>query len=297
MQPGTGEEDEHEEEAARLTVNLGMRRLPAWPGIPLASGWHLWYQGTMVDREIQVESGPESRDCFSTTHWSVVLAAGEAGTPQAREALEVLCRTYWPPLYAFVRRQGHDATESEDLIQEFFARLLRREFPGGVQREGGRFRSYLLTSLRRFLTNEWQRARTQKRGGGVRVMSWEALRAEDRYGPEPCDPVTPEMLYDRRWALVLLERVRGQLGAEQFEEGRGEVFEVLQPCLTGAERLIPYAALARQLGVTESAIKMTVHRLRKRFGELLRREIRQTVDRPEAVEDEIRSLLESFQGA
>jgi RNA polymerase sigma-70 factor (ECF subfamily) len=220
-----------------------------------------------------------------------VLTAADKESPRAAEALENLCRAYWFPLYAFIRRKGHGVPEAEDLTQEFIARLLCRNFPAGIQPEGGKFRSYLLTALQHFLTNEWARTQTQKRGGGKTVLSWQGLNAEERYRVEPADQTTPETLFDRQWATVVLDQVRKRLGEEYHDEGKRELFEKLRPCLTGAERLIPYAELARQLGCSESAVKMAVHRLRKRYGELLRQEISQTVASPGDVEEEIRSLL------
>jgi len=228
---------------------------------------------------------------FATTHWTVILSAADTESPGAVEALERLCRTYWYPLYAFVRRKGHDATEAEDLTQEFFARLLRRDFPAGIKPEGGRFRSYLLTALQHFLTNEWQKARAEKRGRGKSVLSLQELDAEGQYKHEPVDNTTPETLFDRRWASVLLDRVREQLRREYSAEGKRDLFEKLQTCLTGAERLLPYGELARQFGQSGSAVKMAVHRMRKRYGELLRQEVSQTVASSGDVEEEIRSLL------
>ncbi len=236
-------------------------------------------------------SAGDQRSWLTTTHWSVVLEASAAGSPCAAEALEQLCRTYWYPLYAFVRRRGYGATEAEDLTQEFFAHLLRRNFPAGIRPEGGRFRSYLVTALQHFLINEWENARAQKRGGGQPVYSLQALNAEDRYQLEPADHMTPEALFDRRWAAELLERVRQRLRSEYIAVGKGDAFDRLQPCLTGAELALPYAELAGQLGCSESGVKMAVHRMRRRYGQLLRQEISQTVARPEDVEEEIRALL------
>ena len=228
---------------------------------------------------------------FATTQWTVVLAAGDRESPQAAEALENLCRTYWYPLYAFIRRKGHAAAEAEDLTQEFFARLLSRDFPAGIKPVGGKFRSYLLTALQHFLTNEWQRARAAKRGGGNTVLSLQEMDAEGRYRLESADNATPETTFDRQWASVLLDKVREQLRREYAAEGKANLYATLQGCLTGAEKVMPYATLAHQLGQSESAVKMSVHRLRKRYGELLRQEIRQTVADPGDVEEEIRALL------
>ncbi|MCL4789440.1 MAG: sigma-70 family RNA polymerase sigma factor [Verrucomicrobia bacterium] len=231
------------------------------------------------------------RGVFATTHWTVVLSAADKNSPGATKALEKLCRTYWYPLYSYVRRKGHDAPEAEDLTQEFFARLLSRNFPHGIKPDGGRFRSYLLTALRHFLTNEWQRARAEKRGGGKAVLSLQELDAEGQYRLEPADNASPETLFDRRWASVLLAGVQQRLQREYAAEGRADLFARLQPCLTGAEQLLPYAELARELGQSESAVKMAVHRMRKRYGELLRQEISQTVAGSKDVEEEIRALL------
>ena len=228
---------------------------------------------------------------FETTHWSVVLAAGNKDNPQAAEAMEKLCRTYWYPLYAFVRRKGYSVEEAEDLTQEFFGRLLRRDFPTGIQPEGGKFRSYLLAALKNLMANEWQSRQTQKRGGGQATFSLDELDAESRYQLEPADPSTPEALYERRWASILLEEVTRQLRSEYTAQGKAELFDFLKAYLTGAEPLLPYADLAQRLGMTEAAVKMAVHRLRKRFGQLLRREIAQTVNGPEEVEGEIRHLI------
>ena len=228
---------------------------------------------------------------FATTHWSVVLAAGQKDLPQAAEALEKLCRTYWYPLYAYVRRKGYAPEDAEDLTQDFFARLLQKDFPAGIKPDGGKFRSYLLTALNHFLVNDWEARQTRKRGGGATVFSLDGLDAEARYALEAADPATPESLYERRWAATLLEQVRHRLREEYSAEGKAELFERLQPCLTGTERLIAYDELAAQLGTTEGAVKMAVLRLRKRYGYLLRMEIAQTVVTPEEVAEEIRALI------
>jgi len=228
---------------------------------------------------------------FATTRWSMVLQATQGDSPGAAEALEKLCRTYWYPLYAFIRRKGYPAPEAEDLTQEFFARLLRRGFPNGIKPDGGKLRSFLLKALGNFLANEWHGKKAGKRGGGIPVLSLQALDAEKHYRLESVDNATPEVLFDRRWASVLLERVRASLRQDYHAEGKADLYAKLQPCLTGAERFIPYSELADQLGCSESGVKMAVHRLRKRYGELLRQEISQTVAGPGDVEEEIRALL------
>ena len=236
-------------------------------------------------------SAPRTATEFATTHWSVVLAAGDSDSPAAAESLETLCRAYWYPLYAYVRRRGHRPEEAQDLTQEFFAHLLARQAFEHLPREGGKFRSFLLKALNHFLINEWEHCRAQKRDRQKVAFSLDALDAEARYRLEPADEVTPEILYERQWADALLKQVMKRLGEEYASEGKRDLFVRLQPCLTGAELRIPYATLAADLGLTEAAVKMAVYRLRKRYGELLRAEIAQTVARPEQINDEIQRLI------
>ena len=228
---------------------------------------------------------------FDTTHWSVVLQAGENDSPQATEALAGLCRAYWYPLYAYVRRQGHTVEDAQDLTQEFFARLLERKSVRLADRARGRFRTFLLTSLKHFLINEWNKANREKRGGGSRLISLDAEETETRFRAEPADGRSPDKAFERRWAMVLLDRVLDQLQAEFTAAERGRVFEELNSFLTGGENESSYAEIGRRLGMTEGNLKVTVHRLRRRYRELLRTEIARTVDGPEAVEEEIRQLF------
>ncbi len=228
---------------------------------------------------------------FGTTLWTVVLAAGDPDHPGAAAALDRLCRTYWYPVYAYVRRKGRAPAEAEDLTQEFFSRLLRLGFPVGVRRDGGKFRSYLLRALDHFLVNEWRRDNAAKRGGGTTTFSLDGVDADARYRLEPADDATPESLYDRRWAATVLETVRERLRQEYGRQGKAELFAALEPCLTGSDGALPYAELTVQLDLKPSALKMTVHRLRKRFGELLRDEIAQTVATPAEIDEEIRQLI------
>ena len=228
---------------------------------------------------------------FGTTRWTVVLTAGDPNHPDAAAALDHLCRTYWYPIYAYVRRKGQTAAEAEDLTQEFFSRLLGRGFPAGVRREGGKFRSYLLRALDHFLINEWQRKHAVKRGGGTTTFSLDGVDADARYALEPTDGSTPESVYDRHWAATVLETVRGRLREEYAAQGKAALFAALEPSLTGGDDLLPYSELMVRLDLKESAVKMAVHRLRKRFGELLRDEIAQTVSTPAEVEEEIRQLI------
>ena len=245
----------------------------------------------MKPNDPAVHSTPPRSPVFATTLWTVVLAAGDPNHPGAAAALDRLCRTYWYPLYAYVRRKGRSAPEAEDLTQEFFSRLLGRGFPAGVQREGGKFRSYLLRALDHFLINEWRRDNSAKRGGGTTTFSLDGVDADARYRLEPADVATSEALYDRRWATTVLDVVRGRLREEYVRQGKEALFAALEPCLTGGDDLLPYAELMARLDLKASALKMAVHRLRKRFGELLREEIAQTVATPDEVEDEIRHLI------
>jgi RNA polymerase sigma-70 factor (ECF subfamily) len=227
---------------------------------------------------------------FVTTHWSVVLSAGQSDTPRAGEALERLCQTYWYPLYAYVRRRGYSPEDAQDLTQEFFVWLLRRNWLARADQQRGRFRSFLLTTFTRFLTNEWDKARAQKRGGG-QILLPEFDSGETRFSLEPAGPLTPEQIFERRWALELLAKVMERLGDEFAGEGKAELFETLKPCLLGERTSQPYAALAPKLGMTEGSVKVVVHRLRQRYRQLLREEIANTVVEPGEIEEEIRHLL------
>jgi RNA polymerase sigma factor (sigma-70 family) len=222
---------------------------------------------------------------FHTTRWSLIVAAAKP-TASSRAALSDLCRIYWYPVYAFVRRRGHDAATSEDLTQSFFARLLERDDLAGLSPERGRFRSFLLAACRNFLANAHDAAVAQKRGGG-RVLRLED--AEGRYLREPHHADTAERLFERRWATELIGRVLGRLRDEYHTTGRGQVFDALKGRLTGDGA--GYAEVAAALGTTEGAMKVAAHRLRARYGELLREEIAGTVASPEEVDGEIRSLL------
>lgn len=231
------------------------------------------------------------RAVFVTTHWSVVLTAAQEDTTRAEEALSRLCETYWYPLYAYVRRRGHSPEDAQDLTQEFFARLLGRKWVSDADRTKGRFRTFLLTALSRFLANEWDRAHTQKRGGGVAAIPLDTRVAEDRYQTDSAQTMTPEQIYDRQWAMTLLDRALTRLSTEQERSGKAAEFGVLQSALTAERGAIDYPALAAQLGLNEAAARQAVHRLRKRFREVFREEIAQTMAGPQDVEEEIRHLL------
>ncbi len=229
---------------------------------------------------------------FATTHWSVVLAVGQSTDAQASEALEELCRTYWYPLYAFVRRQGRSPEDAQDLTQGFFAHLLRKDFLSGVGPEKGRFRSFLLACLKHFLADEWEKARTAKRGGSCPEMRLGLEGAEERYQLEACVEADAESLYERRWALDLLDQVLNRLRHEAVASGREAVFDQLQGCLLGERPTETYAQMGARLGMSETAVKVTVHRLRQRYRELLREEIAHTVTRPDEIDEEMRYLFE-----
>jgi DNA-directed RNA polymerase specialized sigma24 family protein len=228
---------------------------------------------------------------FATTHWSVVLAAAQCSAPDVQQALEELCRTYWYPLYAYVRRQGYQPPDAQDLTQAFFAHLLTKDFLRGVTHAKGRFRSFLLACLKHFLADEWERVRTERRGGGQALLPLDTENAESRYWLEPVDAADPQTLYERQWALTVLDRVLNRLQEEFTAAGRAEVFDRLQPFLVGEKCGQTYAELASSLGSTEGAIKMTVSRMRQRYRNLFREEIAHTVAAPEELEEEIRYLF------
>ena len=236
---------------------------------------------------------PRSKE-FKTTHWSVVLSTGDHSDSVAHPALEKLCQAYWYPLYAFVRRQGHSPEDSQDLTQEFFARFLNRGSFAKADPERGRFRTYLLTSIKRFLTEEWRRTHRQKRGGEQIFEPLESEAKERRYAAEPKDTLSPDLLYDRRWAEALLERVLAQLRRDYDSTGRAAVYAQLQRFLWGREEEISYAEMGQRLSLNEGAVKVAVHRLRQRFRDLLNAEVAHTVETPAEIEQELRHLLSMF---
>ncbi len=247
---------------------------------------------SMTSTEQDAKTVARGGATFTPTHWSVVLAAaGQCDSTHARDALEKLCRNYWVPIYAFVRRQGHSPHDAQDLTQEFFARLLEKNYLAGADRAKGRFRSFLLASLKHFLANEWDKATAKKRGGGQIPISIEASAAESSIGLEPADPATAEKIFERRWALALLEQVLKRLREEYTSDGKEQQFERLKSTLTEASRSVSYAQIALELNTSEGAVKVAVHRLRQRYRELLRAEIADTVSSADEVEDEIRNLF------
>lgn len=230
------------------------------------------------------------REAFVTTRWTVVLAAGRGGdSTGARAALDVLCRMYWYPLYAYVRRRGHNAHAAEDLVQGFLSQLIRLNSVSELTREKGRFRAFLLASIQHYMSDEWRRASASKRD--VRkTVSWDAMDAESRYASEPADSLTPERLYDRQWALSLLGGVVRRLRDEYIEAGKGELFRHLQPALSGDKNALPYADLAALTGLSEGSLRVAVHRLRQSYRQLLREEIANTVEHTTDVDAELADL-------
>lgn len=230
---------------------------------------------------------------FATTRWSVVLAAGRKSDPSSDRALADLCQSYWYPLYVYVRRRGVDTDAARDLTQEFFARLLEKNYLAVAQPERGRFRAFLLTALKNFLANEWERRRAQKRGGGKAILALDFDAGESRFHNEPAHNDTPERLFDRQWALAVLDSCLTRLRGEFATQRKEQEFAQLKNFLTG-EAAASYAVVAQELGMTEGAVKVAVHRLRRRYRELLRAEVAQTLAEPAEVNDEIRCLFEAL---
>ncbi|HRE82810.1 MAG TPA: sigma factor [Opitutaceae bacterium] len=232
------------------------------------------------------------RSAFPTTHWTVVLRAGEGSDTQARAALESLCSQYWYPLYAFVRRQGRTRHEAEDCTQEFFARLLAGSTVAHARPERGRFRTFLLAALRNFLTNEWHRARAEKRGGGQTLFSLDLESADKRFAHEPVDPgLTPEQAYDRSWAIGLIDAAIADLREEYSKSGRGVQFAALQPLVWGNPANESLAEPAARIGMNAHAFTVALYRLRRRFGERLRAVVVETVADAKDVDGELRHLI------
>jgi len=228
---------------------------------------------------------------FQTTKWSVVIAAGRDNTDASREALSALCSAYWYPIYGFVRSQGHHEEDARDLTQSYFATLLDKSFLEGLKPEAGRFRSFLLVSVRNFLHNERDRERAVKRGGGREPLSLDTADAEQRFHLEPPSPDSPAERFERRWAMTVVQRALRRLEHEFEESGQPDRFRLLRGYLIGDAPTLPHDRVARELELTATAVKSMVRRLRKRFGVVLRAEVSQTVDRREDVDDEIRYLL------
>ena len=229
---------------------------------------------------------------FATTHWSVVLAARNGDSPGASEALNDLCRAYWPPLYSYIRRQGHDIAEAQDLTQEFFARLLERDYLARLDQQRGKFRSFLLAFAKHFLSEQREKAQAQKRGGGQTLLSLDAGEGEEGYLSEPADELTPEQIFERRWVQTLVQRAFDRLAAEYVKVDKAALFEALKDFQPRQPGSLTYAQIGAGLGTTEAAVKSAMQRMRQRHREILREEIAQTVTSAKEVEEEIRHMRE-----
>lgn len=245
---------------------------------------------------------PESSDSttapqgeiFATTRWTVVLAAGKNQPAQGAQALEELCQTYWYPLYAYVRRRGYSKEDAEDLTQAFFERFLEKNYIDQVNSQKGKFRAFLLAALKHFLANDWDRNHRQKRGGNQIILPLELGEADSRFQHDPPDHLSPDKLYDREWAITLLETVIQKLRDENSSGEKGRLFEHLKPFLMVGSQAVPYPQVASGLSMTEGAVRVAVHRLRGRYRELLRAEIAQTLSAPHEIDEEMRALLGAF---
>jgi RNA polymerase sigma-70 factor (ECF subfamily) len=265
----------------------------------MAGRWDLWESGGVPQPEQEPRSAvalPYAGAQFATTHWSVVISAGLTDDTRRSEALETLCRTYWYPLYAYVRRRGFGPEDAQDLTQEFFARLLKKNYPAQADRAKGKFRSFLLLTLNHFLADEFDRGTALKRGGGQALVPLDVETAEGRYLREPADHLSPEKLFDRRWAQNILETAIKRLRKEYGSEMQPEAYAILRGFEPGEQMSLSYAEAAAQLGVSESALKSKIHRLRQRHRELVRDEIAQTVCTNAEIDDELRYLIEVLQG-
>jgi RNA polymerase sigma-70 factor (ECF subfamily) len=233
----------------------------------------------------------KSSSRFVTTRWTLVVAAADPDSPESRDALATLCQDYWYPLYVYARRRGNSPEDARDLTQGFFAKLLEKNYLKAADRKRGKFRTFLLTAMQGYMANEWDRKSAQKRGGGQTPISLDIEWAEGGLIFEPVDDLTPEAIFEKCWALAQFEKVVDLMRAEMSLPGKEQRFELLKGYVTGDGRDIPYRDVAQELGVSESSVKVAVHRMRKRFGELLRQAVAETVAGPDSVEEEIRHLL------
>lgn len=242
-----------------------------------------------------LENSGTEHGVFVTTHWSIVLSAQAHLGTRSSEALEALCRSYWYPLYAYVRWSGHSPADAEDLTQAFFACLLEKDYLRAADREKGRFRTFLLMALKRFMANEYDRAHAKKRGGFTQFLPIDHDFAESRYAADPATGVDPERVFDRHWARTVLDRTLARLREEYATTGRAQLFEHLANSLDKDSSALSYAEIAHRLNLTEAAVKMAVYRMRRRYRELLLSEITQTVANPQDAQHELQQLFEAFQ--
>ena len=247
-------------------------------------------------KDVNLPSPQPKAEWFASTHWSVVLAAKKGDSATAGEAMERLCRTYWPPLYAFIRREGYDEAEAKDLTQEFFFRLIDRDFLQHLRHQRGKFRSFLLTFLKHFLLEQRGKARTQKRGGGKSTLSLDELGEDGSFLGEPVDHFSPDQVYERRWAQTIFQVALNRLRAEYIASGRGPFFDLLKDCQPREAGAPSYVEIGARFGMTEAAVKSAVQRMRQRHREILREEIAHTVIGPQEIEEEIRHLRQVLSG-
>jgi RNA polymerase sigma-70 factor (ECF subfamily) len=245
----------------------------------------------MASHPFETWARGRSGGVFATTHWSTVRKAGVSQGEDCARALNTLCQGYWYPLYAYVRRLGHSPEDSQDLTQSFFAYLLDKRLLGRADPGSGRFRSFLLGSLKKFIANEWRRQNALKRGGGMTV-SFDAQTAEERYAVEPVDEANPQLIYDQAWAVAVLDQAFALLAAEHSQAGKAPLFEALKPCLQGDRTRASYPEIGARFGMSEGAVKVAVYRLRQRYRELLRSVVANTVDDPLEVDQELRHLVD-----
>jgi RNA polymerase sigma-70 factor (ECF subfamily) len=248
----------------------------------------------MDDLQPDREPTPAEERRFQTTRWSLIVAARDVDAHKAHEALAALCEIYWYPLYAFVRRKGHDAEVSQDLVQGFIARLIEKETLASVDREKGKFRSFLMAACTRYLMNQGAQARARKRGGGKIVVPIDRVNAEARYSHEPFHNLTAEKLFDRQWAITILDLVISRLDAEMSRAGQQRRFEILRPALLGQADRVPYAQIGQSLNISEEAARAAAQRLRRRYRELLREEVARTLDDSAEVDSEILALFSTL---
>jgi RNA polymerase sigma factor (sigma-70 family) len=248
----------------------------------------------MDSRDEIAASAPPKHE-FATTRWSVVISAGRDSSPDSKRALESLCETYWYPLYAYVRRRVPDVNEAQDLTQAFFAELLEKNYVGSAVPDRGRFRAFLLTAFKHFLAKQWEKAKAQKRGGGRAPISLDFESADSNLRIEPSSGLTAEQCYDQQWAIALLGQILERLEVEFEQAGKAKLFDLLKGFIIGDHTGTTYAQVAESLNMTEAAARKSASRMRRRYGELLREEIAQTVAGPDEVDDEIRNLFATLE--
>ena len=244
-----------------------------------------------MSEKIRQNTAAGGKPRFATTRWSVVLAAGKSSAPRQKQALETLCQSYWFPLYAYLRRRGYESHQAEDLTQAFFARMLEKKEFQTADPKCGKFRSFLLVRLKYFLSDQRDRAQAKKRGGGRKILSLNAGDAEGHYNLEPATQLSPEMLFEKAWALTVLERTMGRLEAEMTKKNRKKLFDHLKVYLTTDKNAIPYQNMAAELSMTEASVRIAVHRLRRQYRKLLRDEVAQTVGDEDQIDEEMGSLF------